>query len=48
MLRRIVNRIKETVMSIVVRGAVGLTAAALAAFTLIGVLSEAHRAPDQP
>ena len=34
-------------MSIVVRGACGLTAAALVALGLVGVLSEAHRAPDQ-
>jgi hypothetical protein len=40
--------LKETVMTIIALGISGLAAAAVVALGLAGVLSEAHRAPDQP
>ncbi len=42
------KREQENTMSILAASMAGLTAAALLALGAIGVLSEAHRAPDQP
>jgi hypothetical protein len=39
---------RETLMTIITRGLGGLTAAALVALGVAGLLSEVHRAPDQP
>jgi hypothetical protein len=48
MLQPTMRRWKETAMTFIARGVGGLAAAVLVAFGLAGILSEAHRAPDQP